>query len=278
MVDLNDDLKKVWSSAVDLKIKTMADNSSTNKKVKEILYQWHKSITTGIKYNYNPDVSGFYSIFMTHGTWFKQYQEYLGSSKNRKANLSNLSENSSILHLDKNFQMLATDIDVPDINKEYQSTSSRLRNSFVASRDYFVSDFGINYIETEDLTIMKYHEAWHKFINLIKEGEIEPNVKSNPGSYFVDVPYANAIWVAVFKPFTTDIKLLIKIVGVMPVNLPIKSVVGNRSQSKMTTINMMYKSSNIFYKFYDGLEDVNSDTGELATSFKEEVLNIQNIS
>ena len=276
ITDLNSELKHTWDRAIDSKIGAISKGITKNDGIQKVLFQWHKAASMGIKYDYSPHINGFYMIFMQSGTWFEHYLDYLQSNPN-KGNLSDLPSTGSFLQIKKSFPILATDIDVPDITKEYISTSSRLRNSFVASRDYFNSDFGLNYIEDDELTIIKYHEAWHKYINLVKSGELTGHkavdCSGNPnGSYFIDVPYANAVWVAVFKPFTTDISLLIKFVGVMPVNMPLKSVVGNRSQSKMTTLNMMYKASNMFYKFYDGTEHVDTDEGELAKSFKEEIL------
>jgi hypothetical protein len=112
-------------------------------------------------------------------------------------------------------------------------------------------------------------------MNLIKRGEIEGIIedceKSNNG-YFMEVPYSNAVWVAVFKPFTTDIQMLIKLVGVMPVTMPLKQVIGNRSQSKMTVLNISYKAADIFYKFYTNTKEMLEDDGMLATSFQSEVM------
>jgi hypothetical protein len=175
--------------------------------------------------------------------------------------------------------MLATDIDVPDITEEYISVSSRIRNSFVPSRNYFVSDFSVSYIENVNLEIMRYHEAWHKFMNLLKRGEIDMYdnrlecAKANSRDIFLDMPFTNAIWVAAFRPFTTDIQMLVKLVGVMPVSMPLKQIVGNRSASKMTVLNMQYKAADMFYKFYNGTKGMLADKdGKLFNSFKNEIL------
>jgi hypothetical protein len=177
------------------------------------------------------------------------------------------------------FNMLATDIDIPDITEEYTSVSSRLRNSFIPSRNYFVSDFNISYIESVNLDVIRYHEAWFKFMQLITRGEIpfseEDCILHNSG-YFLDMPFSNAVWVAVFKPFTTEIQLLIKLIGVMPVTMPLKQVIGNRSQSKMTVLNISYKASDLLYKFYNNTKEFIEDKGNLAESFRKEVMNPTN--
>jgi hypothetical protein len=176
---------------------------------------------------------------------------------------------------------MATDIDIPDLTEEYVSVSSRLRNSFMPLRNYFVSDFNISYIENLNLDIMRYHEAWHKFMDLVKRGEVdlytEEECRKVSSGYFIDMPYSNAVWVAVFKPFTTEIQMLVKLIGVMPVTMPLKQVIGNRSQSKLTVLNISYKAADVFYKFYNNtqelLEDANSDKKSLAASFIHEVKN-----
>jgi hypothetical protein len=232
-------------------------------------------------------------IFMVHGPWYEDYVKYVAADGPNNAGLSKAPSGAALsanfgddrekvgnVHLNNPgsyFNMLATDIDVPDITEEYISVSSRLRNSFVPSRNYFVSDFSISYVENINLDIMRYHEAWHKYMQLIRRGEDIYKIskadceKANNG-YFVEMPYANAVWVAVFKPFTTDIQLLIKLIGVMPVTMPLKQVVGNRSASKMTVLNISYKAADLLYKFYNSTEEFIKDKGMLAESFREEVM------
>lgn len=280
---LNLDLRTTWNSAIDKQILSMADQYSETENVKNILFNWHKNITTGMRYTkFSPHINGFYMVFMQHGTWFDHYLQIISANDAELLTLSGPSKYSSGDDFRKTYPMLATDIDLPDLTKEYINVSSRLRNSFVAARDYFVSDFSVSYIENMNLDMMRYHEAWHKYISLMKSGSLPvdsnlSNCATQPlnSSYFIDVPYANAIWVAVFKPFTTDIQLLIKVVGVMPVNMPIKQLIGNRSASKMTVLNMTYKAADMFYKFYDGTEQVYNDSGVLATSFKKEILDLE---
>jgi len=279
--NLNLDLRGTWNEAVDTQIMQLAEQYSQTENVKNILFNWHKNITTGIRYSYSPHINGFYMVFMQHGTWYDDYLAYMKEHKSGDSlTLSQLPDTN--FDLKKTFPILATDIDLPDITKEYITVSSRLRNSFVAARDYFVSDFTVSYIENINMDVMRYHEAWNKYITLAKTGAL--NNKSNilncstqklNSDYFIDVPYANAIWIAVFKPFTTDIQLLIKIMGVMPVNNPLKQLIGNRSQSKMTVLNLSYKGADMFYKFYDGTEQVYNDPGVLATSFKREILDLE---
>jgi len=292
-----------WDDIVRQQITGLSKRYTGNDAVNKVLAKWHEDITLGPKRNskFSPHVNGFYMIWMVHGTWYDKYLKETNATlaQNKELTDHNTSVEAGTSGGDNytyetwqlpysnplksgpstvgsTFNMLATDIDIPDITEEYIAVSSRLRNSFVPSRNYFVSDFSISYIENVNLEVIRYHEAWFKYLELLKRGEIEMYTKEECAAshrdIFLDTPFTNAVWIAVFKPFTTDIQLLIKLVGVMPVTMPLKQVVGNRSSSKMTVLNMQYKASDIFYKFYEGTKDMMEDTGLLYDSFKLEVI------
>jgi len=275
-----------WNDFVEGQINALTKQYKGVDSLETVLKKWHKDLTINFKHapNFSPHVNGFYMIFMTHGTWYKGAKKQSSSaSPTERYNLSNklqkdvLDSNNS-----SHMNFMATDIDIPDINEEFISVSSRIRNSFIPSRNYFVSDFNITYIDNNDLAIMRYHEMWMKSIDLIKRGEFnefdDSYCKDIGNGYFLDMPYSNAVWVAVFKPFTMQIQLLIKLIGVMPVTLPLKQVVGNRSATKMTVLNIAYKSSDMQYKFYEDLESFKNDKGLLAESFRQEIVNGDDIN
>ncbi len=285
---------KSWDDIIRAQINELAGTYSQNSNVNNILAKWHHDATLGIRRNdnFSPHINGFYMVFMQHGTWYDRYLRYVGDLNSETYQGGFNSEYSNEYKLSNpaaagplkasttrnSFNMLATDIDVPDVTEEYISVSSRIRNSFVPSRSYFVSDFSISYIENVNLEVIRYHEAWFKYLELLKRGEIpmydnkEDCKRLNEKSIFLDMPFTNAVWVAVFHPFTTDIQLLIKLMGVMPVTMPLKQIIGNRSQSKMTVLNLQYKAADIFYKFYNGTQDMLEDGGLLFRSFNSEIL------
>jgi len=281
--------EKQWNDIVAVQIETLVKkyglpSSSEQSSIQKTLIRWYKNVTLDYKYHesFSPHVNGFYMIFMVHGTWHDVYEMYMktdnktGLSKPARAAVSDPGTPELLMtNPGSYFNMLATDIDIPDITEEYTSVSSRLRNSFIPSRNYFVSDFNISYIESVNLDVIRYHEAWFKFMQLITRGEISfssEDCRLNNSGYFLDMPFANAVWVAVFKPFTTEIQLLIKLIGVMPVTMPLKQVIGNRSQSKMTVLNISYKASDLLYKFYNNTKEFVEDKGHLAESFRKEVM------
>jgi len=210
---------------------------------------------------------GNYAIFMQHGKWFNILQNLIDEDRKKINFISSLDSNkldkSSVFKTDNslfsssghrsavNLSQRISDIQIPEISKEYLSISTRQRNSFVNTREVIGSDININWIESHELGIIKYHEAWTKAITLIKDGKIYiPDNYSN--DYLIENPYANNVWICIFKPHTYDIQALICIMGVFPINLPLNDLMGNRGQSKLLNLKINYKMMDIKYAFYDG--------------------------
>lgn len=230
----------------------------------------------------DPSINGYYYVYMKHGTWVNQLKDLIAAGKLQKTygEFSSLN-NETFDYLSKNYAMHATDIDIPQLNIEYDTLSGRVRNINYASKVHYAGDFSINYIDTSRYNIFGYHEAWSKYIEACKKGYLTKetlprdysNYKGKSDDYFIDVPYFNAVWVVVFDSFSTNIRGLIKILGVSPINLPFKQIIGDRSKNNLTVINMNYKSNDIIYKFFDN----EPETVENSTLYKEFVQDIDPI-
>ena len=212
--------------------------------------------------DFNPYTNGNYAVFMNHGPWLKaaldstgSHMDYISYMDNKKKETSNTSklinlamdEVGSIL----NFSQSITDIDIPEPSKEYIAVSTRQKNSFVNTRNFSGSDFNLTFIENKNLDVFKYHEIWHKSIELIREGLLYIPVKET-SPYLIPNPYANAVFVLLFKPKTLEVTGLIVLYGVMPINLPFKNLIGDRGGPKVATYTMSYKFMDLQYAFYDG--------------------------
>jgi len=234
--------------------------------------------TFGIDYSeFSPYINGNYSVFMEHGTWFKALVEYsekistapetvqgyissMSSEKlDMKLNLYPLFRNNFNDKL--KFSQTITDISVPEPNKEYMAISTRQKNSFVNTRDFVGSDFSMNFMDNKDLAIFKYMEAWHKSIDLIREGLFFNTQISTGKAYFnnlidenylIENPYCNTVWVALMDSKGVDLRGVIALFGVLPMNLPFKSLIGDRGSPKITTYNLNFKFMDMQYIFIDG--------------------------
>jgi len=240
-----------------------ADNGESLDKIKK----WMHSKITHDYSDLAPHINGYYYIQMIHGTWADTVSQRTGKvtatqqngvdSFAKDYNKANDMSSFGLEHFNRvsnEFGQLATDIDIPQLNIEYESVSGKARNLSYASRLHYAGDFSINFIENYTNDIFRYHESWFKYIDALKKGYVTlmPNSDDNRDTdYFIDIPYFNAVWVVIFAPLSTNIRGLIKIMGVSPINLPFKQIIGDRSKSTMTTINQSYKSNDMIYKFYD---------------------------
>jgi len=200
---------------------------------------------------FNPHVNGYYYVDMVHGPWVDLYKSYITSPTDEI--FTNASD--SVSNFPKHLGSVATDIDIPQLNIEYDTITGKSRNINYASRLNFTGDFNINYLDTYDLKLFRYHENWQRFIELYKRGSIKSTLPQDTSnlltSEFIDIDYFNAIYILIFDPFTVNVRGIIKIMGVSPINLPIKQILGDRSKGQLTTINQNYKSNDVIFEFYD---------------------------
>jgi len=234
--------------------------------------------TFGIDYSkFSPYINGNYAVFMEHGTWFKTLQEYSNSSSIAPETVQGYisSMNSEKLKMKLHtyplfgnkfsdrlqFSQTITDIALPEPNKEYMAISTRQKNSFVNTRDFVGSDFSMNFMDNKDLAIFKYMEAWHKSIDLIREGLFFNSQTQTGRNYFkklidedylIENPYCNTVWIALMDSKGVDLRGVIALFGVLPMNLPFKSLIGDRGSPKITTYNLNFKFMDMQYIFIDG--------------------------
>lgn len=189
------------------------------------------------KDNIIPHVNGWYYIGMVGGTWTdhiknKIMEEYHEFSPGAEKLLSEFP-----------YKMgnLIKDIEPPQLNIEYETISGRMRNINIATRILPTAEFSMNWQEISNLDVLKYHEIWRDYIDAHRKGFIPSTSIYKDDDIFIDTPYFNAVWVAIFKPFTFELSALIKLMGVAPTNLPIKEMIGQRGNAQATTYNISYK-------------------------------------
>jgi len=238
-------------------------NNSLHSFLKDLSYKlgWGYS-------DFDPYTSGNYAVFMQHGPWLDALRaapdsnkavNYISSRDKKKidnyessliGSLTNTDPNDKILI--RNFSRMITDIDLPEPSKEYIAISTRQKNSFINTREFAGSDFTCNYIDNKELDVFKYHEAWHKSIELIREGLLFARHNENKHDYLIQNPNSNAMHIVLFEPKTYNITGLITLFGILPVNLPFKNLVGDRGGPKVGTYAMQYKFMDMQYAFYSG--------------------------
>ena len=74
-----------------------------------------------------------------------------------------------------------------------------------------------------------------------RKGFVPKTTSYKDEDIFIDVPYFNAVWIVIFKPFTFELAGLVKLMGVAPTNLPLKDIIGQRGTAQATTFSIPYK-------------------------------------
>jgi len=271
-------IEKFQKNTKNLVFKT-SDNEDT---ILTILRNLYLSLTVNLGKDWHPYINGRYMIFMVHGPWVNHIATLKNNYNISPATIdffTNLVNKKDFNYL---FPKIATDIDLPQLNNEYISVSTRNQSITYFLRQSLLPDFSISYIEDQQkLSIIQYHDAWFKSIELYRRGLISStadtieNQNIRPSPYFYSVPYLNGIWVLIFD-ISLKIRGLIYLIGVKPVNHPLKEFLGNRSNSKMTVYNIQYKTTNMYYEFFNDTEDfitkLKSNKGILINKFKTTIL------
>jgi hypothetical protein len=249
--------------------------------LKNSLVQTINNLTINYGFEINPFISGKYVIYMVNGPWYNQFINGNFDGIDFISNKDFFNDYKSSASTQNFFTMLATDVDVPEPTKEYINVSSRSQTITHYQRETLLPDFSISYVEDNSLFVIRYHEAWHKMIELYKRGKIpisSSDLISSNSPYFYKVPYSNGIFVLIFD-IQYEVRGLIYLVGVRPVSLPIKQVIGNRSSSKMTVYNISYKLTNMYYKFFSNTKEfseyLNNKDNKLALIFRNNIINTQ---
>lgn len=210
----------------------------------------YKNTTFGYLYNYNPHINGFFYVFMEPGSWEEEYPG--GPVEGFLLNESGSKEDGLFKKFRDNCGMLAYDIDIPQLNMEYETYSSRNRNLNYATKTNLMGDFSIKYLETSDMKCIRYQSSWIQYIDALKKGYLGPAPETSTDlGEFIPTPYYNSVWVIIFDKFGTNIRGIVKIMGVAPVNLPIKDVIGERGQNNLSMVTCNYKCHDMIYEFYE---------------------------
>jgi len=268
-------IKKFQNNTKNLIFKTK-NNEDT---ILTILRNLYLSLTINLGKDWHPYVNGRYMIFMVHGPWVNQIASLKENYNISTTTIDFFNELINKKDFNYLFPRIATDIDLPQLNNEYISVSTRNQSITYFLRQSLLPDFSISYIEDQQsLSIIQYHDAWFKAIELYRRGLISTSVNTGqnqnkrPSPYFYSVPYLNGIWILIFD-ISLNIRGLIYLIGVKPVNHPLKEFLGNRSNSKMTVYNIQYKTTNMYYEFFKNTEDFiiklkNNKNGILINKFK----------
>lgn len=241
----------LYDENIEKNIKALLAKRNFNDDYSSFTRNFIKELLIKTRSHWSPHVNGWYYANMIGGTW---EQHVIDISNNPNDEYKEFSPGASkiIPRAKKEFGHLIKDIDGMQLGMDYEGVSGRLRTISVATRTNISTEFTITWKENINADVFKYHNYWYNYIEASKKGFITSFVADySPESYFIEVPYFNAIWIAILKPFTYELQGLIKFMGVAPTALPLQSLLGQRGSSQATTYSINYKVIDVIIQMYD---------------------------
>lgn len=211
-----------------------------------------KQLIIDPKNEWSPHVSGWYYVNMINGTWVNEVIEIVKNSESKFKEFS-IGAEEVFKEAKKEFGHLIKDINPPQIGIDYDSISGRLRTINIATRSNLTNEFSITWKDNSDGLVFKYHELWNDYIEGQRKGLFDMETKESKDPYFIEVPYLNAVWIAIFKPFSFELIGLVKLMGVAPTNpIPLQELLGQRGASQATTYTINYKIVDAIVQMFHG--------------------------
>jgi hypothetical protein len=133
---------------------------------------------------------------------------------------------------------LAQDYNPPEtqiLNNEIASTMN-LRVPYGVGRSSG-GNFTISYLENATLDVYEMHHTWFHYIEQVILGEVQPTEL-----YYSDktLDYATCAYIIKYKPDLRSITYIGKAIGLFPVSIPTKEVVGTRNNYQTTVYTVPY--------------------------------------
>lgn len=132
----------------------------------------------------------------------------------------------------------ATEFSPPElsINVDSVSSGANIKIPFAVGKTSG-GQMSISFIENHHLDIYSFHNNWVNYIEQVILGYIDP------AEQYIDsgeLDYATSAFVMRFKPDMKSIVYLGKAIGIFPINLPNKEIIGSRQTPQLTTFSINY--------------------------------------
>jgi hypothetical protein len=198
----------------------------------EILKYFYKFIYSKPILNnrvFHPDVTGYSLIFM------------------QPPELSGYKNTQYMEDISKTFVFLALDFTPPQITVNVSDVSSNIGSLSTGAEVHSGGQISITFLDDQDLNCFNFHNVWIEYIKSITTGIIEPDSKylnSDDEDNFGVIDYATSAYVVRFRPsfsLETDIIYIGKAVGIIPLGMNDKEIIGRRDANELTMLNYSYQ-------------------------------------
>ena len=124
----------------------------------------------------------------------------------------------------------------------------------------------ITFLDTAELSTFSFHKVWVEYIDKVTKGSVSPSAEYLvPGSpNFGSIDYMSSAYVVRLKPVAGQIQMGVdvvyvgKVVGIFPINVPDKEIIGKRDSNELTTLPMNYACARYVVQTLDDASGANS--------------------
>jgi len=213
--------------------------------------------------NFNPDITGYTLLFMQPPEFSAiEYNDGVAKMKNTQLfsqilNKVGLAPQTitTLMDFSKVYPFMATDYTPPQTQVQSAQVQSRTGALSYASDVHETESISVSFLESNPLTIYKFHLLWVEYMRDILKGEIQPAKKyldPEDKSYFGAQDYLASLYIVKYIPDMKTISYASKCIGVFPLGLPSKELIGSRNTNEICVLPFEY--SCIEYREYvDGL-------------------------
>jgi hypothetical protein len=170
-------------------------------------------------------------------------------------NIGLMPQNVSTLEgFSKVIPFMATDFTPPQTQIQNAQVQSRTGALSYAADVHETETVTVSYVESNPLTIYKFHLLWTEYIRDILKGSIEPNSKylDSNSEYFGAQDYLASFYIVKYIPDMKTISYIGKCIGVYPLALPSKELIGTRNTNEICILPFEY-SCIAYREWIDGL-------------------------
>jgi len=201
--------------------------------------------------SYNPDITGYTLIFMVPPEFSSK--EYDLDTKLKTSSTSDIEDilvglslaPQNIKDVDdfaKVLPFMATEFTPPQTEVQNAQVQSRTGAMSYATDVHETETVSISYIESNPLTIYKFHLLWIDYIREILKGTIEPKASYiDPTSQNFGIQdYLASFYIVKYLPDLATISYISKCIGVYPLRLPSKELIGTRTTNEICVLPFEY--------------------------------------
>lgn len=212
---------------------------------------------------YNPDITGYTLIFMEPPEFSSKDFSSTGTDisdivTNFLSMMSLAPQTIKTLQdFGKIIPFMATDFTSPQTEVQNDQVQSRTGAISYATDVIETENLSISYIESNPLTIYKFHLMWIEYIRQILQGTIAPDDKyiTLDSDMFGAQDYLSSFYIVKYSPDLMTINYISKCIGVYPSRLPSKELIGTRTTNEVCVLPFEY--SCIAFREYVSGADVN---------------------